>query len=76
MLAFGGVNKLSMVVGPWLLVASISSLLRETGRLRVAHEVPILTVALGILLLLAELCRLPLPRWIREEDSEDGKPEP
>jgi len=71
-LAFGGMDKVTMVAGPWLLIASVTSLLRETGRLEFGHEVPILTVLLGALLLLAELLKLPLPMWWKEEKESEG----
>ena len=71
-LVFGGMDKVTMAAGPWLLVASVTSLLRATGRLEFSHEVPILTVVLGALLLLVESLKLPLPMWLREEEKPEG----
>jgi hypothetical protein len=76
-LAFGGVNKLTLVAGPWLLGASLTSILRQTDHLQINQEVPILTLAFGILLLLVELLRLPLPEFMKEDqgktdDKRDG----
>jgi len=59
-LALGGVNKLTVVVGPWLMLASIMSVLRQTGRLHINHEVPVLVIVLGALMLLSNL--MPVPR--------------
>ena len=71
-LTFGGMDKVTMAAGPWLLVASVTSLLRATGRLEFSHEIPILTVVLGALLLLVEFLKLPLPMWLREEEKPEG----
>lgn len=37
-LVAGGLNKITVVTGPFLLVASVCSLLRQTGRLAADHE--------------------------------------
>jgi hypothetical protein len=60
-LVLGGVNKLTIVVGPWLMLASIMSVLRQTGRLNVNHEVPVLVITLGVLMLLSNLAPIPGP---------------
>ncbi len=49
--AAGGLNKLTFVVGPFLIIASVLSVLRQTGVLRADIEVPVLV----ILLISAEL---------------------
>jgi hypothetical protein len=59
-----GWNKLTVVVGPLLLAASLFSLLRQTGRLMFAQEIPILTILLGVLLLVARSKKIPMPAWI------------
>ena len=61
MLALGGFNKLTVVVGPFLIVASVSSLLRQQGRLPADREVPLLVIALGGLMLLSAMSSLPRP---------------
>jgi hypothetical protein len=58
----GGINRLTVVIGPFLLAASVCSVLRQTQRLPVDQEVPILTIILGVLWLLACLLRVPLPK--------------
>lgn len=60
----GGVDKASLVVGPFFLVSSLLSVLRQTGRLQVDTEVPILTIVVGGLLLIAQARFVPLPRWL------------
>ncbi len=68
-LALGGMNKFSVVVGPFLLVGSIFSILRQTGRLSVDLELPILFIVFGVLLLASYLLPLPLPDFLRPEDE-------
>jgi len=70
-LALGGVNKLTVVVGPFLIVASVCSILRQTGRLPIDYEIPILTILIGCLLLLAYVLDLPTPD-ILKPDRENG----
>ena len=70
LLAVGGIDKLTAVIGPFLIVSSICSLLRQTGNLSVEKEVPILILALGILLLAANMLKLPAPVIIAEEEKK------
>ena len=70
-IAIGGLNKLTIVMGPFLLVASVFSLLRQTGRLPVDREIPILVIVLGVLMLVSQFSRLPVPEAFREQDGED-----
>ena len=71
-LALGGLNKFSVVVGPFLLIGSIFSILRQTGRLAADLELPILFIIFGVLLLLAYLLPLPLPEFLEPEDGPKG----
>lgn len=50
-LVIGGITRPTLVLGPLLLVASICSVFRQTGRLHESHEIPILVIVLGLLLL-------------------------
>ena len=70
-----GWDKVSVVVGPFLIAASCLSLLRQTGCLSVDVEVPILTIAAGVLLLVARSPAIPLPKWIVEAPSRDEQGE-
>ena len=60
----GGVDKVSIVVGPWLLTASLLSTLRQAGKLDLDVEVPLLVITLGVLIFLAQLSVVPAPKWI------------
>jgi len=61
MLAVGGLDKLTFVAGPFLIISSICSVLRQAGRLDLNKEVPILTIIFGVLLLAANMLKLPAP---------------
>lgn len=64
-----GFNKLTFVVGPFLLVASLFSVLRQMGRLSLNEEVPYLVILLGVLWLAGEFLRLPNPEWMKDEQK-------
>jgi hypothetical protein len=70
-LGFGGVNQLTILVGPFLIVASILSILRQTGQMSIDVEVPVLVVCFGVLMLLSYILRLPLPEYMREQRDGD-----
>lgn len=72
-LAVSGLNKLSIVAGPFLVLVSVCSLLRGTHRLSVDREIPILVIALGTLILVSQLSRLPLPEVFRSNRTSDKK---
>ena len=63
-LAVGGLDKVTVVIGPFFILASCLSILRQTNRLRLDVEVPILVIAAGILLLVARSPMIPTPSWI------------
>lgn len=63
-LAFGGVNKFTIVVGPFLIISSCFSFMRQMGMLRFEIEAPLLVIVFGVLLLAAQLPTIPVPSWI------------
>jgi hypothetical protein len=63
----GGFDKVTIVVGPFLIAASCLSLLRQTGRLETNLEVPMLVIIAGVLLLVARLPIVPIPRWVADD---------
>jgi len=65
----GGWNKITFVVGPLFLAASGLSVLRQLGKLDIHREVPYLVVLLGLLWLTAELLRLPVPEWMKDQKA-------
>ena len=71
--AIGGLDKVSVVLGPFFLLASGLSILRQTGRLRLDIEIPVLVIVAGVLLLLARLPAIPMPNWLLEETGPASK---
>jgi hypothetical protein len=69
----GGVDKLNVVIGPFLIVSSVLSILRQTGRLPLDTEVPVLVILIGTLLLVAQLRIVPLPRWFIPDGTAKSK---
>jgi hypothetical protein len=63
-LAIGGIDKVTIVIGPFFILAGCLSLLRQTGRMSVNIEVPVLVIAAGILLLLARIPLIRSPNWL------------
>jgi hypothetical protein len=80
LLAFfiAGCDKITVVVGPFFFIASVLSVLRQTGRLRIDVEIPILVIVAGVLLLIARSPAVPIPKWMAEqlEPSNPTKPPP
>jgi len=72
-MAANGINKLTFVIGPFLLVSSVFSILRQTGRLRTDIEMPVLFIIFGVLFLLSLLLPLPTPEFLGEEPHDERK---
>jgi hypothetical protein len=64
--AVGGIDKVTIVIGPFFLLASTFSILRQTGRLRMDLEIPLLVIVFGLLLLIARMRTIAPPRWLIE----------
>ena len=69
-LVVGGLDKLTVVVGPFLIISSICSILRQMDKLSVEKEVPILTIVLGVLLLIVHIVKLPTPDILKEDETK------
>ena len=61
-----GFDKVSVVIGPFFLLASLLSVLRQTSQLSLEIEVPVLVIGIGALLLVAQLPAVPKPGWFVE----------
>lgn len=72
-LVVGGINTLTVVIGPFFMVASVCSILRQTGRLEIDREVPILTIVLGCLLLLVQVINVPVPEILKPQAMGNNK---
>jgi hypothetical protein len=66
----GGFDTVTVAVGPFFLLASCLSVLRQSVRLDINLEVPILIIAAGLLLAIAQLPFIPSPRWLTEGNKK------
>jgi len=62
----GSFDKVTVVIGPFLMAATIFSLLRQTGCMNIDTEVPSLVIVFGMLMLAARVLPIPPPKWILE----------
>ena len=69
-----GLDKVSVVLGPFFLLTSLLSVLRQTGQLSVDVEVPVLVISIGALLLVAQLPSIPMPDWFVALPSSTEQP--
>ena len=69
----GGFDKVTFVVGTFFLLASLLSVLRQTGRLAVNIEIPVLVIAAGVLMLVALSRFIPIPNWLEESEQPRSK---
>jgi hypothetical protein len=67
----GGIDKVSIVVGPFFLASSVLSVLRQSGQLSENTEMPIIVILVGVLLLLAQLPLVPTPAWLKPMPQSD-----
>jgi len=70
-LALGGIDKMTVVVGPFLIISTGFSLLRQTGRISIDTEVPSLLIVAGVLILLSRFLPVPLPPWLVTEGARN-----
>ena len=69
-LAYQGINKFSIIVGPGFLAASLFSILRQMEYLTIEIEVPMLVILAGILMIIAHLQAIPKPTWLFSNERE------
>jgi hypothetical protein len=70
-LALAGLNQLTVIIGPFIIIGLILSILRQTGRLSTNVEVPVLVIVFGALLLCSYLLRVPLPKYLQLSGTND-----
>jgi hypothetical protein len=70
-LAGGGIDKVTIVVGPFFMIASFLSILRQTNRLTVDLEVPLLVILAGVLMLIARMDFIPAPSWLIQPPDQE-----
>ena len=67
--AIGGLDKATVVIGPFLIIGSLFSILRQTGKISISYEIPILVIIFGLLLLVAVLLPFKAPKWLVGEQE-------
>ena len=63
----GGIDKLTAVVGPFLIAVSACRFLGQIGSLGERVEMPIYVIILGCLVLLVQVARIPTPGIFKRE---------
>ncbi len=66
-----GVNKLSFVLGPFLLVGAVLSVLHQLGRVETSIVLPLLLILFGLLLLLSFVLHLKMPEALQIADEDN-----
>jgi len=69
----GGFDKVSAVVGPFLILASVLSILRQMGHLDPKVEASLIVILIGVLLLVSQTSLIPPPRWFTGPEGPGGK---
>lgn len=64
--AVSGIDKFSVVIGPFFLTSSFMSILRQLEMISINVEVPCLVIVLGIFLAIAQLPVIKVPQWFHE----------
>lgn len=73
-LALGGINKATVTIGPFFIIASFLSILRQNGKIELNVELPILVIVTGVCLLVSRSPRIPLPAWAKEPRPAEKRP--
>ncbi|MCA9019199.1 MAG: hypothetical protein KDA74_03590 [Planctomycetaceae bacterium] len=68
--AVSGIDKSTVLTGPFFIIASCLSVMRQTGRITLDVEVPILVIVVGCLLLIARSKKIPMPDWMVLEEKQ------
>jgi hypothetical protein len=72
-LAWTRLNKITFLMGFFLIIGSVFSILRQTNVLSVDKEVPMLVIVFGLLFLIAQMPFIPLPQVVAELKQEAEK---
>jgi hypothetical protein len=68
-IALFGFDKVTAVIGPFFLITSLLSVLRQAERITLNIEVPILVITAGFLLMISRLPIIPSPKWILDDSA-------
>ncbi|HYH68992.1 MAG TPA: hypothetical protein VD866_30135 [Urbifossiella sp.] len=64
-LVMGGLDKVTVAVGPFLLACTGFAVARQTGHITVERMLPCLVIVAGALMFAAHLLPVPYPRWLQ-----------
>ena len=67
-----GLNKLTIVLGPMLLISSVLIVMLQTERIAIDMFFPVLVISFGLLMLIARFSSL--PDAFKEEEESEEKP--
>lgn len=70
--AVGGFDKVTFVVGVFFIATSCLSVLRQSGRISINVEMPVLVIVSGVLMLIARYPLIPVPKWIVDNSRPVG----
>lgn len=68
-----GVDKVTVIVGPFFIAASLFSVMRQAMKLSFDVEVPLLVILAGVLMIIARLKAIPAPKWLLDIPRDDSK---
>ncbi len=69
----GGIDKLTVVMCPFLITTSVCELMRQTGSLKQSEEMPILLIVLGALVLVEQILRIRTPNVLKSRYQADDE---
>jgi hypothetical protein len=64
-----GMNRMTLIVGPYLIICSGFSILRLYAQLPVRYEIPSLVIAFGVVMLVVTLLGYAVPELLLEEKA-------
>jgi hypothetical protein len=63
-LVMGGLDKVTVCVGPFLLICTGFAIARQTGQISVEVMLPCLVIVAGVLMFVAHFLPVPYPAWL------------
>ena len=71
-LALGGIDKVTICVGPFLLISTGIAVARQTGYLHIDFVLPCMVLLAGALMLIAHFAPVPYPKWLQAPHQATG----
>jgi hypothetical protein len=73
-LTVGGIDKVTLVIGPFLLVCCCLAVARQLGHIDWETVLPVLVIVAGVLMLISHLLPVPYPDWLQKPPPTDNLP--